>query len=52
MHDPKCYELAQEFLADDHDAINTEENVIRVADAIQRAIEDEIEDLENAAERK
>jgi hypothetical protein len=44
MHDPKCYELAREFLADEPE-LNTEPNAIRIADAIQRAIEDEITDL-------
>jgi hypothetical protein len=49
MHDPKCFELAREFLADTP-AINTDANVVRLADAIQRAIEDEIEDMQNAVE--
>jgi hypothetical protein len=44
MHDPKCAVLAAQFLAD-HDSICSAENVYRIAEAIQRAIEDEIADL-------
>ena len=41
-HDPKCYELARYFLADEKDV--SEERVKQLAQVIQDAIEDELED--------
>ena len=40
-YDPKCYELAAHFLADEP-AINTEAARITLARTIQESIEDEI----------
>ena len=41
-YDRKCYDLAEEFLADDP-ALNTAENRHALASLIQQAIEDFIE---------
>lgn len=43
--DPKCWELAERFLLDSQ-AKGSPENIMRVAEAIQRTIEDELQDLE------
>jgi len=43
-YDPKCYDLAQQFLSD-HD-VGTKRNVDRLAQVIQDAIEEFIAELE------
>jgi hypothetical protein len=41
-YDPKCYDLAEAFLEDEDDKLNTAANIDRIAQRIQDNIEDEI----------
>jgi hypothetical protein len=44
--DEKCLELAEYFLLDDEDPLNTEENRRLLAQAIQDKIEETIEEMQ------
>jgi len=54
MFDPHCYELAESFLCEEPEELQTEQNKARIAQRIQDCIEDEIEcikqDLDDARE--
>ena len=50
--DPKCYELAKQFLSD-HPTINTDRNIDELAEVIQGEIDDWIDRRElRAADQK
>lgn len=44
-YDARCEELARVFLDSEPPEVQTEENIARLAQVIQTAIEDELEDL-------
>jgi hypothetical protein len=50
MYDPKCHDLATEFLAEERPALRTDAHVQRLAQVIQDAIEDEIEAMRDASD--
>jgi hypothetical protein len=50
-YDEKCYELAQMFLEDEGEPLNTKEVAHRLAQCIQDAIENEIEWMKTHPEK-
>jgi len=52
MYDIKCHELAEAFLSDEPEPMQTAKNIARLAQTIQTAIEDEIESIRQDAERE
>lgn len=50
--DPRCYELAQAFLADEPKSCRTEVNTRILAQHIQESIEELLEDLRDRREAR